>query len=140
MSTRRELTPRRKTRSPPVRSWRHSNSRNSISTRFSELLIFTNRTASYLELIEPEGIDHVDDVEKEVSRQAGQNQGLSGESARIGKESLNACRRNTDFWLKIPPKKVKKSMRGLCQATVAAERHEHRQQRHCVLSHIWQAT
>ena len=102
MSTRRELTPRRNTRSPPVRSCRHSNSRNSISTRFSELL--TCET-SYLELIEPEGIDHVDDVEKEVSRQAGQNQGLSGESARIGKESLNACRRNTDFWLKIPPKK-----------------------------------
>ena len=105
MSTRRELTPRRKTRSPPVRSWRHSNSRNSISRWFVRIAHLSNRTASYLELVEPEGIDHVDDVEKEVSSQAGQNQGLSGESARIGKESFNACRHNSDFWLKILAKK-----------------------------------
>ena len=104
ISTRRELTPRRKTRSPPVRSWRHSNSRNSISRRFirvSQLWNWTARSCEeekHLELIKPEGIDHVDDIEKEVSCEAGQNQGLSGKSARRGKESF---RRDTMHYAAI---------------------------------------
>ena len=62
-----------------VRSWSHSNSKYSILKTFVRV-----QTCTYLELIKPEGINHVDDIEKEVSCQAGQNQRLSGESARTG--------------------------------------------------------
>ena len=65
---------------------------NFISKRFVRFWVIQTtdipfvrvQTCTYLQLIKPEGIDHVDDIEKEVSCQAGQNQRLSGESARTG--------------------------------------------------------
>ena len=84
VSTRRELTPRRKTRSPPVRSWRHSNSKYSISTSWVEEPKIADWW--YLELLEPERVNHVDNVEEEVAGQAHKNQRLSRKSLNIFKK------------------------------------------------------
>ena len=42
----------------------------------------------YLELVKPEGIDHVDDIEKEVAGQAEEDQRLSRESGMGRRENV----------------------------------------------------